>query len=496
MDLNRLRGFTSLGGVTFLAGAALGACMFALTRFPSLRGAHVPDFLAYFLIAACVYVAAIMRLKRDHLPLALVWLFAVLFRVLLLTTTPTLSDDVFRYIWDGHLLNLGVNPYAHPVNSTLLDQYAIPARLLVNNNWMASPYMPSAQLYFALIDRIAPQNPLGFQLGALLLDLGTGVLVMDMLGRLGAPRRNVLVYLWNPLIILEFAHSAHIDALTIFSLTAAFWFVLFANQRRHGGTKWLYLSAGSLAAATLTKIIPVLLVPTLMRRWKWPPLALYLTAVILLGGIFGLNAGWGLSGPLDGSGLFGALRVYTRYWNFNGGFFHWLEVFISGYQTPGAVPAEAVDETLLVLARAISGAAILLAAVIAAVWYWKLDNPEKLTNIQRDLYLLRVALVPLGAYLFFTSTVHPWYAAIIMPFLPFLLPVHQETSPVTRFLWPWVYFSCAVALSYSTYVDLHNLREYYQIRQLEYIPFYLLLIWAAWPYMRRFSAAAIGKATL
>ena len=107
MKPKRLPGFTALGGVSFLAGTVIAASIFALTRLPSLRGQDVPFFLAYFLMAALAYTAAILRLKRDQLPIALVWLFAILFRVLLLLTTPSLSDDVFRYILDGHLLNLG-----------------------------------------------------------------------------------------------------------------------------------------------------------------------------------------------------------------------------------------------------------------------------------------------------------------------------------------------------------------------------------------------------
>ena len=496
MNSKRLPGLIALGGVSFLAGTVIAASVFALTRLPSLRGPDVPLFLAYFLMAALAYVAAILRLKRDALPIALVWLFAVLFRVFLLLTTPTLSDDVFRYIWDSHLLNLGISPYALPINSALLDQFTIPIRALVNNNWMASPYLPFAQIYFWFVNRIMPQNPLGFQIGALLLDLGTGGLVMDMLRRLGAPRRRVLVYLWNPLVILEFAHGAHIDSLMIFFILGAFWFILRGNPENSGGFKKLYLSALSLAAATLTKLIPILLVPVLIRRWKWPRLVLYLAILITMGAIFSLNAGLGLSGPLDGTGLFGAVRIYTRYWNFNSGLYHWLEVLISGYQTPGAVPVDIAGGAPGNLARSISGLGIILTAIIAGIWSWKLDDPQKFSFNQRNLFLLRVSLVPLGAFLFFTTTVHPWYVTLFVPFLPFLLPVQKETGAISRFIWPWVYFSCGVALAYTTYINLENLREYYLIRKLEYIPFYLLLLSAAWPYFRHWTTSIFERGIL
>ena len=493
MKPERLPVFTSLGGISLLAGTVIAASAFALTRLPSLRGPGVSSFLAYFLIAALAYSTAVLRLKRDHLHIAMVWLFAILFRVPLLLTIPSLSDDVFRYIWDGHLLNLGVNPYALPVNAALLDQYTTPLRALVNNNWMASPYMPFAQIYFWFINRIAPQNPLGFHAGALLLDLGTGWLVMDMLDRLGAPRRRVLVYLWHPLVILEFTHAAHIDALMIFFIMGAFWFIVRGNPGDSWGFKRLYLSAASLAAATLTKLIPILLVPVLCRRWKWPRLVLYLAVIITIGAVFSLNAGWGLRGPLDGMGLFGAVRIYTRYWNFNSGVYHWLEVLISGYQTPGAVPADIAGGTPGNLARSISGLVIILAAVITAVWSWKLDDPGKYSFEKRNLFLLRISFFPLGAFLLFTTTVHPWYVTLFVPFLAFLLPVRNETGAISRFIWPWIYFSCAVALSYTTYLDLGNLREYYLIRKLEYTPFYVLLLWGGWPHFRHWAALLLKR---
>jgi hypothetical protein len=66
-----------------------------------------------------------------------------------------------------------------------------------------------------------------------------------------------------------------------------------------------------------------------------------------------------------------------------------------------------------------------------------------------------------------------------------LPPRAGEKSNLGRFIWPWIYLSCSIALSYTTYADPGNLREYYQIRQLEYIPFYLLLGWAFYPYLAR-----------
>ena len=54
---------------------------------------------------------------------------------------------------------------------------------------------------------------------------------------------------------------------------------------------------------------------------------------------------------------------------------------------------------------------------------------------------------------------------------------------VSRFIWPWLYLSLAVSISYITYLDPNDLREYSFVRPVVYLPVFGLLIWAAWPWL-------------
>ncbi|HEX9924552.1 MAG TPA: hypothetical protein VGD99_17985, partial [Anaerolineae bacterium] len=186
-------------------------------RHGTLRDGITPDTLAWYALAFAAYLGAIVWVEvRSNVEMRLVWAAAIGCRLILLLTIPTLSDDVYRYIWDGHLTNQGLSPYAYPVDAPALDQFDIPPRALVNNRWMVSPYLPAAQLLFAGLMRLLPQQPLVFQVTMVIFDLLSGLIIARLLAITGLPGRRIVIYLWNPLVIVEVAHGAHVDAWMIF----------------------------------------------------------------------------------------------------------------------------------------------------------------------------------------------------------------------------------------------------------------------------------------
>lgn len=478
-----------LGGWSFLAGIVILTCLAGLLTLPSLRGPSVVIFLALFIIAGSAYILAIIRLDHDRFPLAAIWGFAILFRLILAFTSPTLSDDVFRYTWDGHLLSEWINPYAFPVNSPSLDHVSTSLRELVNHNWMASPYLPASQLLFALIHQVAPESVKAFQIVAVTLDLITAWLLMDMLALIINSRRLILIYLWNPLVLVEFSHGAHVvDAIMICLVMLTFWLLLKARADLPRKNWFITTSVITLAAATLTKGLPLMFISVIWHRWGWKRIVLYLSIILTGVLMFAIDAGLGLVDPLDGRGVFGAIRIYLNSWNFNSGIFHWLDVGLSGIWAPGSALVKIIGERPVQLARMITAGLIAL-VVLATTWLsWGFDNPNTADHTNRTLYLLRLATLPIAAYLLFTSTVHPWYVTLVIPFVPFFTPVKDEAHWIKRFRWPWIYFSLAVSLSYLTYLNPDDLREYYQVRLVEYLPLYILLVWALWPlFVRKFK---------
>jgi alpha-1,6-mannosyltransferase len=445
------------------AGVLMLAAFLPLVSSPSLLAEGAVPFLTSFIVAGLAYVLVIVRLPLETPRLLTIWGIAVLLRVIMLFTPVSLSEDVYRYVWDGHLLNQGVNPYSEPANSPVLDVYDVPLRERVIYSWMATPYLPAAQAYFALVNRVAPQTAFAFQAGAALLDLSAGWLVLLALRSLRIPDKAVLLYLWNPLVVVEFAHGAHVDALMVFFLAAAVWALV------SSGRLVLTLSALALAAAVLVKGWPLLMAPLFARRWGLLRTALFVAATLAPLALFAAEAGWGLTGSVDGRGVFGAVRIYSADWEFNSGLYYWLALLL----TP------TVSRFLGLVVPALVGLA-------AGLWLWRSDRNSTGDAVTRNRCLLRLAALPFAAYLLLAHTIHPWYLALMLVLLPFFWPAPGETLTLRRWIWPWVYFMFFEAFTYLTYTGIEAPAGLPLIQTAAYLPFWFLLFWG----MRAFVSGA------
>jgi len=186
----------------------------------------VPFEWAFFFAFGLYALAAWWVLQSQAAParrmIALIFVFAILFRASLIFSQPSLSDDMYRYIWDGRVQAAGINPYVYPPDATQvasLRDSAIWPRV----GWKPYPtiYPAGAELVFAAAWRIWPDNVHWFQAIMVSADLLAGGLLLFLLRALGRSPLAVLIYLWNPLVIFEVAHAAHADALVLPLLVAA-----------------------------------------------------------------------------------------------------------------------------------------------------------------------------------------------------------------------------------------------------------------------------------
>lgn len=431
-----------------------------------LDGSPLLQTIALYLLASLAFLAMLVWIeRRGGVSTKAIWGIAVIFRLLFLFASPALSDDVYRYLWDGHLADRGVSPYQYAVNSPALDELEIPLRQLVNHSWMATPYLPGAQILFRTLALFLPLKPLFIQVAMLACDLLSAWLITKLLALASLPRRRVIIYLWNPLVIVEVTYNAHIDAWMILLTLMAVYISL--SRPRHAARSTIsnvpyaipylgVLAPFFLALATLTKLLPVLLLPVLFWRWSWRQRVLYVVATVGLLLPTGMRSGWGLTGELSGTGLFGATRIYIDRWNFNSGLFHWLErsLMASGF------------------GRALVAAKILVLAIMLIILFalWLVARRQ-----ESALDSARLMMVPIALYILLSPTLHPWYLLILLAFLPFWPPENDEPRRLWLPVIPWLYLGAVLALSYATYFDPVSPGELEWIRQVEWLPTLLAL---------------------
>jgi hypothetical protein len=279
-----LLGLVSVG----LYRAGLGASGVSGIRF----------FMTVAFIQSAIYLVAawiVMRARPSNSTVLIAIAFAVIFRASILFAPPYLSDDIYRYVWDGRVQAAGINPYryipAAPELAQLRDEAIYPK--INRRDWAKTIYPPVAQVVFFLTTRIS-ESVTWMKTTMLGFELVTIWAIAQLLTLLGRPRQLLLLYAWHPLVVWEFAGSGHVDAIAIAFIALAF----LVWQKKSD------LGAGfTLACATLVKLFPVVIVPAMLKRGRWK-IAPIFAATIIIGYLVYLSVG-----P---TAVFGSLPGYTQ----------------------------------------------------------------------------------------------------------------------------------------------------------------------------------------
>ena len=220
---------------------------------------HYADgFLPMVLLEGALYLAAVCCIGQTGwggrlIPFIL--LVAALLRLGPLLLPPYLSNDIYRYVWDGWVQGAGINPYRYIPSDEALrplrDEMIYPNINRVN--YARTIYPPAAEMIYFAVTCLS-EGVTAMKLAMLAFDGGTIFLILCLLRRDGAPPERVLIYAWHPLTVWEIAGSGHVDAALCFLLTLAF------LARRRSMPMW---TAAALAGATLIKYFPILLMPAL-----------------------------------------------------------------------------------------------------------------------------------------------------------------------------------------------------------------------------------------
>ena len=132
-------------------GLVIAVCMVGISCFDSRTHARV--FVVCTALSAIAYLRTVWLLGRfsasSNRGLALCLVLAAAWRVPLLLSPPTLSTDVYRYVWDGRIQRLGYDPYLVVPSDSAVRHLHTPETLLMNHPDFPTPYPAVAELFFA-----------------------------------------------------------------------------------------------------------------------------------------------------------------------------------------------------------------------------------------------------------------------------------------------------------------------------------------------------------
>ena len=284
------------------------ACWVAVCILSQRPGIYA---LGFFLSAAAIMVlATLVVVRRYHLAgqrIPFFWLFlsAALLRLVSLLGVPLFEDDYFRYLWDGFQTVTTQDPYTlAPALFFDRDVPEIfePILSLINYPEIATVYGPVTEWVFALGYLVSPGQVWPLQLLAGMADLG----VLLVLYRLGAGNA-LLFYAWSPLLLKEFALTAHPD---IFAILGVFC-CIYALSLRQTLLAGVFLGLGFGAKVFAILALPYLLTVKLSVKFWAKFMAAFAATLLAITWWFGTFLIWVPEG----------LRAMADSWLFNAGLY-------------------------------------------------------------------------------------------------------------------------------------------------------------------------------
>ncbi len=424
--------------VALLYGPGLLYLAYFLQRTDTL-----PLLLIYgALFGVCVFAYHQTEINTTH------WfVLAVFLRLLLLPAIPMLSDDFYRFIWDGRLLLAGEHPFGH-IPSWYMQEHttAVPGITKELYQQLNSPeyytiYPPLHQATFYLAALFGGERILAnlvvLRIPILLAEVGTLWLILKLLQQYKMPQKNFLLYALNPLVILECTGNLHFEAVMVFFLLLGIYLLKrFFNQPNKA---FLLTAAAAFAAAIASKLLPLMFLPFWFRKLEVRSFLLFLFS----GVAFCLLLFIPLYNSVVFSGFQRSLSLYYQKFEFNASLYYLIRE--AGYWLKG---------------YNIIGTAGPLLALLATTGILLLSFSPKAKKLSLPAGMLLVYSI----FLVFSLTVHPWY---IIPLL--------ALSLFTGYRFP-VLWSGLIFLTYAGYTE-SGFKENNLILIGEYIGVALYFLW-------------------
>lgn len=371
---------SNANNIGFATGLVFWLCaMLYLLIVPSQS-----DFLLLAIGFPIAFLSYFYLLRYKPKVKKLTWLIIIgcIARVVSIFFFPELSDDIYRFVWDGRIAHNGMQPYAYlPIEIVKQIPSLADGDILskMNSPEYYTVYPPVSQVIFYLGSWLGISMGTSSILMKIIFCLAESITLLYALKILSFLKKapsNILIYWLNPLIIIEGVGNLHFEIIMIAFLTIAIYKWLL--EQRNWAMIFLALSVGS-------KLLSLLVLPYLLWQIRWKKglevLGVFIIALLVIFSplLLGLNYGEFLS----------SIDLYFRKFEFNAGIYYllrWMGFKISGYN-------------LIAYIGPILGLTFMCTAFYLTI-------KEKMKNLFAYLFLIMLL------YLLLATTLHPWYLSI------------------------------------------------------------------------------------
>ena len=373
----------------------------------------------------CYY--KLLKINSENLKILIFSTFA--FRIIFLVSLPNLSQDFYRFIWDGRLILSGLNPYLQlPKDLILNANFFMPqAKELVFAMGELSAkhysnYPPINQLCYAIAGFFSPNSIIGavvvLRLIIVSADLGTLYFGQKLLKNIGLNPNKIYWYMLNPLVVLELSGNLHFEGVMLFFLVLSIYLL------QKNSYKW---AAFFMAISISVKLLPLLLLPILYKYLGLKKAVIFYGLTLFFCFLFFV--------PFLSSELIDNYSKTIGLWftnfEFNASIYYIIRYI--GQQIYGYNIIQTVGKIIPVM-------------VILFILFKAFFSKNK-----TEIDLFNTFLIVLSIYFFTATTVHPWYI-INLVFL----------SVFTQFKYP-IYWSFVIILSYFAYSNPEFKENFYLI---------------------------------
>ncbi len=369
-------------------------------------------------------------------------IISFLFRFIFLFALPNLSQDFYRFIWDGRMILEGINPYLFTPES-FISKGVFPvyqAQELYNgmgvlNGSHFTNYPPVNQLCFVIAGLFAGKSILGSAIVMRIIiisaDLGTFYFGKKILEKLNIPIHNIFWYILNPFVIIELTGNLHFEGVMLFFLV---WSLYLLHQK-----KWK-LAAIVFACSISVKLIPLIFLPLLFKKLQWKK-SLGFYAIV---GIFSTISFAPFMTTKFIYNYLETVALWFQRFEFNASLYYIAREV--GYLFRGYNEIGIIGKVIPIM--------VFICVLAMSVFRKNKTTVELITSM----------LFVLTFYYFTATTVHPWYIASLL-----LLSIF------TRYRFPLIWSFVGI-LSYLAYTNSDNTENLWIIA-LEYIIIYSYFIW-------------------